>query len=94
MVKAVVCGGILAVINVACSTLTLNPGLSEESEVRLPKMSKMSVSGEILNRIAEEGFWLRRTRIELPRVFTSAILPTVVSVRFTLCVTRIKYACD
>ena len=56
MVNAVVCGGILAVINVACSTLTLNPALNEESLMRLPRGSKITVSGEILNRIAEEGF--------------------------------------
>lgn len=61
-VNAVVCGGMLAVIKDACSTLTLNPGLNEESEVRLPKKSKITVPGEILKRTAEVGFWLRRTR--------------------------------
>ena len=61
--KAVVCGGMLAVIKDACSTLTLNPAVSEEREVRLPNRSKISVLGEILNRITEEGFWLRRTKI-------------------------------
>ena len=55
-VNAVVCGGILAVINDACSTLTLNPGLNEEIGIRLPKGSKMAVLGEILNRTAEEKF--------------------------------------
>lgn len=56
IVNAVVCGGILIVIKVACSTLTLNPGLKEERVVRLPNKSKMVVLGAILNRIAEEGF--------------------------------------
>ena len=93
-VNAVVCGGILAVINDACSTLTRKPGLREESAIRLPKGSKISVSGEILKRIAEEGFWLRRTRIKLLRVFTSKILPVVVSVRLALLVTRMENACS
>lgn len=92
-VNAVVCGGMLAVINVACSTLTLNPGCNEEREVRLPKKSKMSVLGEMLNRTAEEGFWLRRTSMKLLRVFTSIILPMVVSDRLTLLVILIKNAC-
>ena len=48
-VNAVVCGGILAVVNEACSTLTLNPGRNEESPIRLPKRSKMVVPEEILN---------------------------------------------
>ena len=56
MVKAVVCGGMLAVINDACSTLTLSPDIREEREVRLPKKSKMTVLGETLNRTAEAGF--------------------------------------
>ena len=92
-VNAVVCGGMLAVINVACSTLTRKPGLNAESWVRLPKRSKMTVAEEILNRIAEDGFWLRRTRIKLLRVFTSKILPVVVSVRVALLITCIKNAC-
>lgn len=87
-VNAVVCGGILAVINDACSTLTLNPGSNEESVVLLPKKSIMAVSGEMLNRIAEAGFWFRRTRIKLFRVLTSMILPVEVSFRLLL-LTRI-----
>lgn len=79
-VNAVVCGGMLTAIKDACSTLTLNPALKEEIPVRLPKKSKMTVFGVILNRTAEEGFWLRRTRIKLFRVFTSKILPVVVTV--------------
>lgn len=63
MVKAVVCGGMLAVEKEACSTLTLNPCLREERLVLLPKKSRITVLGDTLKRIAEERFWLRRTRI-------------------------------
>lgn len=86
-VKAVVCGGILAVMNDACSTLTLNPARSEDSVVRLPKKSKTVVLGVILNRTTEEGFWLRRTIIKLLRLLISIILPVVVSVRLPLLAT-------
>ena len=54
--NAVVCGGMLAVMKVACSTLTLNPGTSEEIGILLPKGSMITVFSEILNRIAEDGF--------------------------------------
>lgn len=56
MVNAVVCGGMLAVMNDACSILTLKPGISEEREVLLPKTSKMTVLGETLYLTAKVGF--------------------------------------
>lgn len=91
--NAVVCGGILAVIKEACSTLTRSPGRSTDRLVRLPKKSRITVSGVIWNWMAEAGFWFGITIRKRPRVFTCAILPVVVSVFGALAVILIKNAC-
>ena len=56
--NAVVCGGMLAVIKVACCICTRKPGTSLENGIVLPAGFKITVSGVMWNRITEEGLRL------------------------------------
>ena len=90
--NAVVCGGMLAVMNVACCIRTRKPGTSLENGTVLPAGFKITVSGVIWNSITEEGFWLLMVVIVWLRKFVSTIRPVVVSKACGRLTTRMRNA--
>lgn len=88
--KAVVCGGMLAVIKDAWRTRTRRPGVSPEKFIGLPSLSNINVFAGTLNLMMEEGVpSLIVVKFRFCRSI-SKILPTVTLSEIGLLTIRIK----
>lgn len=76
--KAVVCGGMLAVINDAWRTLTRRPGTSWVKFNGSPAVLKIMASSGTLNLMTDDGFPSLMVVKLLFRLSISKILPTVI----------------
>lgn len=93
--NAVVCGGMLAVINAAWRTLTRNPGTNPEKFIGLPKPFMICALSATLNRTTEDRFASLTVVKLLFCLSISTILPTVTLLLFCgLLTTCITYAAD